>query len=199
MTPNDFAVVERVYHAGNYNLVTEEGQAAFVDAVVMALHAHDKRWGHLKKNPGQSNIHGHAEDAALYLSDTPGQSTAVDFIGGAGGPAPVVQWNPDQPRYSKSDWLDPKDHDTLQQPPAPPVPPAAPTFPYPDENTVVKAYQERIRKAYSDAGRSFPDPNDSDAFRHFVRYGYDCRSMPEPESANKHIAELRAALGIGPE
>ena len=42
----------------------------------------------------------------------------------------------------------------------------------------------------------FPDPADEDAFRHFMRYGYSCRYMPEPEAADKHIAELRADLGL---
>lgn len=72
-------------------------------------------------------------------------------------------------------------------------------FPYPDEPTTIKAYQDRVKAEYNNVGRSFPDPNDSDAFRWFTRYGYDCWSMPEPESANKHIAELREALkGEGP-
>jgi hypothetical protein len=77
-----------------------------------------------------------------------------------------------------------------------PVPPPAPSFPYPDEPTVVKAYQDRDKATYKEAGRQFPDPNDSDAFRHFARYGYSCKSMPEPDAANKHIAELRADLGL---
>jgi hypothetical protein len=75
-----------------------------------------------------------------------------------------------------------------------PLPPLA--YPYPDENTAGKAFQERVRKAYSDAGRAFPDPNDPEAFRHFMRYGYSCHEMPEPEAADKHIAELRAQLGV---
>lgn len=122
--PNDFPVVQQVYASVSYDLKTHDGQARFVDDAVVALHAKDARWGHLKKKPGQTNIHGHGEDSALYLSDTSGQSTAVDFIGGAGGPNPTIQWNPDQPRYSKSDWLDPQDHDgTTPVPAIPPQPP----------------------------------------------------------------------------
>jgi hypothetical protein len=119
--PNHRAVVEQVFATGQYNLQTHEGQGAFVDAVAVALHAHDARWGHLKKNPGQTQLHGHAEDAALYLSDSPGQSIAVDFIVGAGGPSPRVGWNPDSPRYSRSDWYPPSEHAGS---PAPPPPPA---------------------------------------------------------------------------
>lgn len=67
-------------------------------------------------------------------------------------------------------------------------------FPYPDERTTIKAYQERVRAEYEAVGRTFPDPVDSDAYRHFTRYGYSCGSMPEPEAADKHISELRAEL-----
>lgn len=67
-------------------------------------------------------------------------------------------------------------------------------FPYPDENTAGKAYQDRVKAEYNAVGRAFPDPNDSDAFRWFMRYGYDCRDMPEPDVANKHIADLHKAL-----
>lgn len=80
------------------------------------------------------------------------------------------------------------------------APAPAPTmFPYPDENTAVLAFQERVKAAYRAVHRQFPDSQDADAYRHFVRYGYSCRSMPEPEAANKHIRELRAQLGAGPE
>jgi hypothetical protein len=67
-------------------------------------------------------------------------------------------------------------------------------YPYPDEATTVKAYQKRVHDEYVAVGRTFPDPNDADAFRHFTRYGYSCRTMPEPQAADKHIRELRAEL-----
>lgn len=76
-----------------------------------------------------------------------------------------------------------------------PVPPVS-VYPYPDENTAGKAFQERVRKAYSDAGRAFPDPNDADAFRHFQRYGFSAHEMPEAQAADKHINELRSDLGL---
>jgi len=71
-------------------------------------------------------------------------------------------------------------------------------YPYPDEPTTGKAYQNRVKATYTEAGRAFPDPADEDAFRHFMRYGYSCRYMPEPEAADKHIAELRVDLGLTP-
>ena len=69
-------------------------------------------------------------------------------------------------------------------------------YPYPDEPTTGKAYQSRVKATYTEAKRAFPDPNDPDAFRHFMRYGYSTRYMPEPEASDKHIAELRADLGL---
>lgn len=193
--PNYQNVPRALFDTGLYNLKTADGHAAFTDAVVTTLHGLDARFGHLRKTPGQSQIHGHGEDAVLYLADEPGQSQAVDFIGGAGGSNPQPGWMVDAPRYSASDWIDPFDHG-LEQPPAPVCPPIPPTFPYPDENTTGKAFQARVKQAYDDANRPFPDPNDQDAFRHFMRYGYSCRSMPEPEAANKHVKELRAQLGV---
>jgi hypothetical protein len=187
--PNDKPVVQAVYDGGDYDLTQHEDQAAFVDDAVAALHAHDPRWGHLRKNEGQTQIHGHAEDAALYLSPIAGQSTAVDFITGAGGANPTIGWGVDEPRYSPSDWLDPANHGGNPEPP--------PTqYPYPDEPTLVRAYQDLVKATYAEAGRTFPDPNDSDAFRWFSRYGYKCRTMPEPEAADTTIAELRAELGL---
>ena len=200
MAPNHRFIVEDLYDHGDYDLITHEGQARFVDDAVVALHAHDQRWGFLKKTGSGAQIHGHSEDGSLYLSDTPGQSQHVDFIANAGAPNAGIGWSVDIPRYSRSDWYQPSEHPPLDEPaPEPPphvCPPVPPTFPYPDENTAGKAFQVRVKQAYTDAGRLFPDPNDQDAFRHFMRYGYDCRLMPEPDSANKHIAELRAQLGV---
>lgn len=135
--PNHRTTVEAAYAAGKFNLTTHAGQAAFVDAGVCALNRIDPRWGHLRKSPGQTQIHGHAEDAALYRSDTPGQSIAVDFIAGAGGPNPSVGWSPDIPRYSASDWLAP--HNCGTGPVSPPVVvPPSPTVPVVDLNPVLE-------------------------------------------------------------
>lgn len=186
-------VPQKLFDTGLFDLRTEEGQGAYVDAVVSALHALDERWGHLKKKPGQTAVHGHGEDAALFLSHEPGQSQAVDFVGGAGGPNPRPAWQVDSPRYSETDWLDPTEHGVTHAPPPPPPPPQ---FPYPDENTVVKAFQGRIKQAYKDAGRAFPDPNDEDVYRVFTRFGYSSHGMPAQQAADKHVAELRAQLGV---
>ncbi len=129
--------------------------------------------------------------------------TIIDFIGAHEAPnAYITQITPDP--NGPGAWVKPltlAEIDGGQPNPIPPphvCPPAPPTFPYPDENTSVRAFQDRVKKAYNDAGRPFPDPNDSDAFRRFTRYGYDCRSNPESEMADKHIRELRAELGVPP-
>jgi hypothetical protein len=123
MVPDRRDIPQKLFDTGLFNLKTEAGHGAFVDAVVACLHGSDERWGHLKKKAGQSHVHHHAEDAALYLSDVEGQSQAVDFIGGAGGPNPRPGWLVDAPRYSAKDWMDPFEH--AAEAPAPLPPPAA--------------------------------------------------------------------------
>lgn len=70
-------------------------------------------------------------------------------------------------------------------------------YPYPQEPTTVKAYRDRVEAEYLAVGR-FLDPADLKCLVHFTRYGYSCRSMPEPQAANKHIAELHAELNPPP-
>ena len=190
-------VPQLLFATGLYNLHTEDGQAAFTDAVVATLNGSDENWRHLKKSSAQTNVHRHGEDSALYLLPD-NKAQAVDFIGGAGGPNPGPGWNPDPaPLYTHADAHDPDDHGIGASAHAPPPP--APAFPYPDEGTAVLAFQNRVKAAYNDVGRIFPDPNDSDAYRHFARYGYDCGHMTEPEAQNKRVRELRAQLGAPPE
>lgn len=191
--PNHAADVKKLHDTGLFNLKTHDGHEAFVDATVAMLNGKDPRWRHLAKKPGQTDVHGHGEDSALYLLPD-GTAWAVDFIVGAGGGDPRPGWNPDSEAfYTHKDAHDPDDHGIGASHTCPPVPPS---FPYPDENTQGKAFQARVKQAYTDANRPFPDPNDQDAFRHFMRYGYSARTMPEPQAADKHIAELRAQLGV---
>lgn len=114
--PDHRAVPLKLFQTGLYDLKVEAGQGAFVDACVSTLNGMDPKWGHLRKKPGQSQVHWHGEDSALYLSEEPGQSQAVDFISGAGGPNPQPGWFVDAPRYSASDWADPADHRYEVQP-----------------------------------------------------------------------------------
>jgi hypothetical protein len=141
-------------------------------------------------------------DAADSEGRTPGglPCVVVDVIGSAGArppytasnPAPFPTWNVFTTLVEGSGAnVDPGGI------PVPPPPPSG--FPYPDENTKGKAFQARVKRAYMDARRPFPDPNDEDAFRHFMRYGFSAHEMPETQAADKHIAELRAQLGVPPE
>jgi hypothetical protein len=61
---------------------------------------------------------------------------------------------------------------------------------------VGKTFQMRVKQAFKDAGRTFPDPNDADAFRLFIRFGYSSHEMSAQEALDKHVAELRAQLGV---
>lgn len=123
-----------------------------------------------------------------------GMGTIIDFIGGhETSAATIIQITPDP--NGPGAWVKPL---TLAQidagglNPTPPIP----SYPYPDENTAGKDFQRRVKQAYTDAGRLFPDPNDQDAFRHFMRFGYSSHEMPEQKAADKHIAELRKDLGL---
>lgn len=164
------------------------------------LHAKDAKVG---LNGKRGNPNDLSMDAINFLCDeedsagrTPdGQPCAVvDCIGSAGIPSQFPVWNVfDSLVEGSGAWVDPN-----AVTPIPPTP-QPPAFPYPDEGTAVLAFQNRVKKAYNDVGRIFPDPNDSDAYRHFARYGYDCHEMKEPDAANKRIKELRAQLGAPPE
>lgn len=119
--PDHRHIPKQLYDSGDYDLTTHEGQGKYVDACVVALHQLDQRWGFLKKTGSGAQIHGHSEDGALYLSDTPGQSQHVDFIVGAGGPNPQPGWAVDVPRYSRTDWFPPSQHAPIEEPePEPP-------------------------------------------------------------------------------
>lgn len=191
MSVPDFRHVPRkLFDTGLYDLTTTSGHDAFTDAVVTTLNGLDPNFRHLKKKPGQTQIHNHGEDSVLYLLPN-NTARAVDFIIGAGGPNPQPGWGVGDFVYTHADAHDPTDHGIGESAPSP-----VPQFPYPDENTIGKAFQARVKQAYVDANRPFPDPNDQDAFRHFMRYGYSAHAMPEPQAADKHIAELRAQLGV---
>jgi hypothetical protein len=81
----------------------------------------------------------------------------------------------------------------LTQPLAPPLPPPPTTQPYPDEATWWTALFEEIDRLYGLANR----PHDLGAFRWSVRMAYDIGAGMDKEKAKaKHLAELRAALGL---
>lgn len=192
--PNHADVPRKLYDTGLFDLRTEDGQGAFTDAVVACLHGRDERWGHLIKKPGQSQVHGHGEDSALYLSDVEGQSQAVDFIGGAGGSNPQPGWIVDAPRYSAKDWRDPFDHGDA----VPSVPPP-PTYPgYEDlggDAGGVKITQQ-LESDYKRAGRPGLDGT-CGAWQQRVSYDFlTGKVTPVEASIAKHRKEWCDALGI---
>lgn len=173
-------------HTGNAH--TED----FIRILAAELHAKDPRVGLNGKRGNPNDI---SDDALNVLDPDDGPGTTpegdhcwvVDVVIGAGGPNPTPAYNafPDAESSTGAHVI-----------PGPPPVDTSTVYPYPDENTAGKAYQDRVYDSYVEAGRTFPDPADPDAFRHFMRYGYSCRSMPEPEASDKHIAELRADLGL---
>ncbi len=112
MVPNDFAIVEQVYNSGHYDLTTKIGTGGqFLEPVAMALHAHNPKYGHLKKRPGQNQWNGHGVDNVLYLSDD-GVATAVDVVAAGESTSARLQWTPDlvngHGRYTAADWMAPQ-------------------------------------------------------------------------------------------
>lgn len=189
--PNDFQIPQRLFATGLYDLKTHDGQAAFVDAVLSTLHAKDKNWRHLKKSAGQTNIHRHAEDAALYLLPD-GKAQAVDFVGGAGGTNPQPGWIVDTFIYKHSDAHDPEDHGLENRPPVV-VPPQFP--PYPQPETIVDGAGEALFADFAEAGQN-PNPQ---MFRFAFRVAYDwlTKNVASLEaSVAKHRKEWRQLLGL---
>jgi hypothetical protein len=194
--PNEIGLVRKLHDTGLYNLKTHEGQGAFVDAVVATLHGRDDRFGHLRKKPGQTQVHGHGEDAVLYkLAD--GTAQAIDFVGGAGGPNPTPTWNVDSngPIYKHSDWLDPFDHGLSSKPPPPPPAPSYPPYPFPE--AAVDGAGIALFLDFGEAGQ----PPNQQMFRFAFRVAYSwlTKEVPDlPASVAKHRKEWRQLLGLPP-
>lgn len=173
----------------------------FIKLLAARCHAIDSRFGNNGKRGNPLDLSDDAlcfkgEGADFDPTANNAPRTVVDVIVAAGSPSAAPSWvivtNPSAPVAAA--WVQPG-----AEPVPEPEPIPAPSFPYPDEQTIVRAFQERVRLSYKAVNRPFPDPNDPDAFRHFARYGYSCHEMPEPQAAKKHIAELRADLGAPPE
>jgi hypothetical protein len=189
--PNDFQIPQRLFATGLYDLKTHDGQGAFVDAVVATLHAKNQNWRHLKKKPGQTAVHGHAEDAALFLlpNDT---AIAVDFIGGAGGTNPQPGWIVGTHAYKHSDAHDPDDHGLVNKPPVV-LPPQYPPYPFPE--TAIDGAGEALFADFAEAGQN---PN-SQMFRFAFRVAYDWLTKNVADlnaSVAKHREQWRMLLGL---
>lgn len=118
--PNDYPVVQQVYNSGHYDLTTKIGCGLFIEDAAYALHQVNSRWGHLKKPNslgGVNHWNHHGVDVVCYLSDTPGQTTAVDLIKAGESSAAEIGWNPDEPRYQSDDWYAPVGGQSFVLPP----------------------------------------------------------------------------------
>lgn len=201
MIPNYLAEVEaaKVKYADAWTHAHVDGDPRkheWIKLFAADLHAKDAKAG---LNGKRGNPNDLSMDAINYLceaSDSAGRTpeglpcAVIDVIGGAGGSNPKPIWSPFTTVVEGSGAF------VIPGAAGPTPPPSSPSYPYPDENTAGKDFQRRVKQAYTDAGRLFPDPNDQDAFRHFMRFGYSSHEMPEQKAADKHIAELRKDLGL---
>jgi hypothetical protein len=119
MIPSELhGIFDKFYadHKQQYNFSTNEGCGKYTeDAVKNAQDMGYSKVGHLKKNPGQTQYNGHANDAFLYnepASETNDLLQAVDIIYAAEAKPPYTPSNPapdknfgiDEPRYTEEDW-----------------------------------------------------------------------------------------------
>lgn len=185
--PDDRAVVAATYASGSYDLKTHEGHASFVDAAVARLHTVDSNWGHLAKRPGQTQIHKHAEDAALYKLPN-NEAIAVDFVVGAGGPNPSLGWGVGTFVYTHKDWLDPDDHDA-----APPTPPPA-SKPYPGDAFFIEKIGAVLEADYAEAGQRLNAGSAVWFSRTIWRHVNEGMTMEQSTAQSRK--EWRVALGL---
>lgn len=199
--PNDFAVIDAVYKSGSYDLDTHDGLAQFVDDAVAALHAHDPHWVHIKKKPAQKQVHGHAEDAALYLLPN-NQAQGCDFVKGAGAVGATLRWGPDpEPYYKHEDGWDAHGDwsDEGPIPPTPPPPPAKPVYPTYEElggDSGGVAITRQLEADYIRAGRPGLDGG-CGAWQQRVSYDFLTGKIKTVDaSIAAHRKEWCDALGI---
>jgi hypothetical protein len=187
MVPNHSLVIRKLFDTGLYDLKSHDGQGAFVDACVSTLHGLDPNWGHLRKRSGQTAVHGHGEDAALYkLPD--GAARAVDFIGAAGGPNPQPGWGVDSFAYKHEDWIDPVAHGAISQPPPPVV------KPYPGDTFFIEKIGQQLEWDYAEAGQTLNAGSSVWFSRTIWRHVNEGMTMEQSTAQSRK--EWRAALGL---
>lgn len=105
-------------NAHKFDLTENQGCGKYTEAFVRHAQSNGfPKVGHLKKNPGQTQWNGHANDAFLYkeaASETDKLYQAVDIIGNAeakppynntNNKPPTKHFGVDIPRYTEADWL----------------------------------------------------------------------------------------------
>ena len=179
-----------------WNELKVHGQTSrtYINLVSMALiNANIPGGVNLKRGGPTESIDAIALPNASGAKDSTGKYPGleiIDIVGGAEGPNPSLTWG-DVTQIT----MDTGNSGGWKAGSVSGTPPPQ-TFPYPDEPTYWKAFQDSMKRIYAEAGRQFPDPNDADAFRRFSRCGYDCRGMDAMKAAEKHLKELRAELGL---
>jgi hypothetical protein len=120
MVPN-YTNLSRSFFLSNhtrFDLSTNEGCGKYTEAFVEYARKIDPKIGHLRKNPGQTQYNGHANDAVCYpVNNGSPIYHAIDIIGAAEQPHPwkseggknddpTPNWNEDtETEYKSSDWL----------------------------------------------------------------------------------------------
>lgn len=175
-----------------FNLSTNEGCGLYTESWVK--YAQNRGWPkvqNLKKNPGQTQYNGHANDAFLYtdgVGNEGGLYAAVDLIAGAEGPSPSINWGVDIPRY--------KDSDVWSGGVIPVPAKTVPWLPY-DENSF-----QRLKKMLKHDYDRRPQGPDYDVSVWAGRYFHNCYMGPEgtplgeQKALEKIKPELCSALGI---
>jgi hypothetical protein len=76
--PNPFDIIMNVFNTTQPALWTLEGCGKFTEDCCDALHAQSSpAWGHVDKEPGQNQYHGHAVDAVMLAMNIPGTAAGI--------------------------------------------------------------------------------------------------------------------------
>lgn len=206
MIPTELEELHRTFwnsFHNKFNLSTNEGCGQYTEAWVKYAQNHGYNLvGHLKKNPGQTQYNGHANDAFLYANgdgNDGGKYQAVDLIGGAEGPNPTLNWGVDIPRYTIADWL--KEPGSSS-----PVPVPQPTFPGYEElggdNLCRVMIGMPLMADYTEANQAMNDGSvvwTNRSIYDALRFIFVDKQKPEEayrNSAAKHRPEWRKELGL---
>lgn len=87
--PNMMGTMQSVFNRKHWNLDeanedAPDGRGQFTEDCVKAMHDKDARFGHIDKNPGQNQYHGHAVDAIDFKNDDGETGEVYDIVTGAG-------------------------------------------------------------------------------------------------------------------
>jgi hypothetical protein len=178
-------------HTGNEH--TED----FVRILAAQLHALDPRIGLNGKRGNPNDI---SDDAVNILDPIDGvgktpsgrRCWVVDVVGSAGAPNAVPAWQ---------QIMDEEGSSGAHVLPGPPPTPEPVQQPYPSESPDGgwwgQEFDKAVEACYTEAGRVYPDPDDEKSLRWCGRCAYDiCAGLTKEDALEKHIAELRVALGL---